>query len=155
VDEWKIALVFSGVALGRQRNLFQLIGALSASSRFANLLNCGEQQSDEYSDDGDYEQKFEQGEGYPSATHDCPFNALRLSASGENDAETTPRNPKLQKGQSVDSALIRQLVTGRQLFAKQKWTRHRTKTSRVTGSDRSQVVKLFDGCMNRYLLLFL
>ena len=48
--------VHVGVVLYRERELAKLIGALHTPRRFSRRLNCGKKKSDQYADDGDYDQ---------------------------------------------------------------------------------------------------
>jgi hypothetical protein len=48
--------------VGGECDLFEVVGTLGAGRRFANLLDGGQQQADQYRDDGDYHQQFDQGE---------------------------------------------------------------------------------------------
>ena len=52
----------------RQTDLFQVVAALSSTSRFAGLLNRGQQQTDQHANNGDDDQQFDQRESAsPSA----------------------------------------------------------------------------------------
>lgn len=47
----------------RQADLFQVILALQMSGRFARGLDCGEEEADEDSDNGQDRKKFDEAEG--------------------------------------------------------------------------------------------
>jgi hypothetical protein len=48
-----------GVTVGRERDLFQMVGALHSSCSFASLLNGGQQQGNEDADDGDDDEQLD------------------------------------------------------------------------------------------------
>jgi hypothetical protein len=48
-----------GVTVGRERDLFQVVGALHSSGRFASLLNGGQQEGNEDADDGDHDEQLD------------------------------------------------------------------------------------------------
>jgi hypothetical protein len=45
-----------------QPDLFQVVGTLSPRSRFANFLNCGEQQTDQYRNNCDHNKQLNKSE---------------------------------------------------------------------------------------------
>jgi hypothetical protein len=50
-----------------QRNLSQVVRALRAPGRFTGGLDCGQQEGDKNSDDGDNHQQFDQGKRFSAA----------------------------------------------------------------------------------------
>jgi hypothetical protein len=48
------------VVVQRQANLLEIVLALGPAGRFASLLNCRQQQGDEYGNDGDDNQQLDE-----------------------------------------------------------------------------------------------
>ena len=53
---------------GCQRKLFHVVGATSPPGSFTGLLNGGQQQADEHTDDRDHHQQFDEGKAGHMAT---------------------------------------------------------------------------------------
>lgn len=72
----EVVVVNFCVVVEGEDELFEVVAALSGSRGGAGLLDSGEQKGDENGDDGEYNEKFDEGEGSAGTSSCCHVSCV-------------------------------------------------------------------------------